>query len=52
LPTPNELTGNEVWLVGSLHGIRAVSEWVGDGLPTGAPVRAPAWQQRLDQLQG
>jgi len=52
LPTPSELAGNEVWLVGSLHGVRAVSEWVGDGLPTGAPVRAPAWQQRLDQLQG
>ena len=52
LPTPSDLAGNEVWLVGSLHGIRAVSEWVGDGLPTGAPVRAPAWQQRLDQLQG
>lgn len=52
LPTPSELAGNEVWLVGSLHGIRAVSEWVGDGLPAGAPVRAPAWQQRLDQLQG
>ena len=52
LPAPSELAGNEVWLVGSLHGIRAVSEWVGDGLPTGAPVRAPAWQQRLDQLQG
>lgn len=52
LPTPSDLAGNEVWLVGSLHGIRAVSEWVGDGLPTGAPVRAPEWQQRLDQLQG
>ncbi len=52
LPTPSGLAGNEVWLVGSLHGIRAVSEWVGDGLPTGAPVRAPVWQQRLDQLQG
>ena len=52
LPTPTELAGSEVWLVGSLHGIRAVSEWVGDGLPAGAAVRAPAWQQRLDQLQG
>ena len=52
LPTPSELAGNEVWLVGSLHGIRAVSEWVGDGLPAGAPMHAPAWQQRLDQLQG
>ena len=52
LPAPSELAGNEVWLVGSLHGIRAVSEWVGDGLPAGAPLRAPAWPQRLDQLQG
>jgi branched-subunit amino acid aminotransferase/4-amino-4-deoxychorismate lyase len=52
LPRPSDLAGNEVWLVGSLHGIRAVSEWVGDRLPAGAPVRAPAWQQRLDQLQG
>jgi branched-subunit amino acid aminotransferase/4-amino-4-deoxychorismate lyase len=52
MPRASDLAGREVWLVGSLHGIRAVSEWVGDGLPTGAPVRAPAWQQRLDQLQG
>ncbi len=52
LPLPRELAGCEVWLVGSLHGIRAVSEWVGDELAAGAAIRAPDWQQRLDQLQG
>jgi branched-subunit amino acid aminotransferase/4-amino-4-deoxychorismate lyase len=52
MPRPSDLAGREVWLVGSLHGIRAVSEWAGDGLPAGAPIRAHAWQQRLDQLQG
>ena len=51
-PAPRELDGCEVWLVGSLHGIRAVSQWAGEGLQAGAATRAPAWQQRLDQLQG
>ena len=52
VPRPTDLAGREVWFVGSLHGIRAVSEWVGDRLQAGAPTRAPTWQQRLDQLQG
>lgn len=52
LPRPSDLAGREVWLVGSLHGIRAVSQWAGGGLQAGAATRAPAWQQRLDQLQG
>ncbi len=51
-PAPRELDGCEIWLVGSLHGIRAVSQWAGEGLQAGAATRAPAWQQRLDQLQG
>ncbi len=52
LPQRQQLEGREVWLVGSLHGIRVVSEWVDDALTAGAPKRAPAWQQRLAQLQG
>jgi len=52
LPEPPQLEGREVWLVGSLHGIRAVSDWVDGTLTAGAPQRAPAWQQRLAQLQG
>ena len=51
-PAQGQLAGREVWLVGSLHGIRAVSEWTPDDLAVGAAIRAPAWQQRLDQLQG
>jgi len=52
LPEPQQLEGREVWLVGSLHGIRVVSDWVDGTLTAGAPQRAPAWQQRLAQLQG
>jgi len=52
LPRPADLAGREVWLVGSLHGIRAVSGWVPEGLAAGDAVRAATWQRRLNQLQG
>ncbi|MSX01754.1 MAG: aminotransferase class IV [Actinobacteria bacterium] len=51
-PTLDELEGVEVWLSSALHGIRAVTAWTGGGPQAGAPNRAPAWQQLLDQLQG
>jgi branched-subunit amino acid aminotransferase/4-amino-4-deoxychorismate lyase len=54
-PLPSELDGREVWLTSALHGIRAVTRWVGDagaGRPVvaGAARRAAAWQERLEAL--
>ncbi|HEX5782542.1 MAG TPA: aminotransferase class IV [Solirubrobacteraceae bacterium] len=46
-PAPHELAGRETWLVSALHGIRAVSRWVG-GLEPGEPTRAAEWQRRLE----
>ncbi|MEA2382545.1 MAG: hypothetical protein QOH72_2516 [Solirubrobacteraceae bacterium] len=50
-PAPAELDGSEVWLTSALHGIRAVTRWMGDGgPPAGAPRRAAEWQARLAAL--
>jgi branched-subunit amino acid aminotransferase/4-amino-4-deoxychorismate lyase len=48
-PAPGELAGRETWLVSALHGIRAVTRWVG-GLEPGEAARAAAWQRRLESL--
>jgi branched-subunit amino acid aminotransferase/4-amino-4-deoxychorismate lyase len=46
-PAPRELAGRETWLVSALHGIRAVTRWVG-GPTAGAAPRAAGWQRLLD----
>ena len=48
-PTPQELAGRETWLVSALHGIRAVTHWVGGPEP-GEAARAAAWQRRLESI--
>jgi branched-subunit amino acid aminotransferase/4-amino-4-deoxychorismate lyase len=48
-PAPNDLEGRETWLVSALHGIRAVTCWVGGPEPGEAP-RAAAWQRRLETI--
>ena len=48
-PAPSDLAGRETWLVSALHGIRAVTRWVGGPEPGEAP-RAATWQRRLESL--
>ena len=48
-PTPSDLAGRETWLVSALHGIRAVTRWVG-GPEAGEAPRAATWQRRLESL--
>jgi branched-subunit amino acid aminotransferase/4-amino-4-deoxychorismate lyase len=48
-PAPSDLAGRETWLVSALHGIRAVTRWVG-GLEPGEAPRAATWQRRLESL--
>jgi branched-subunit amino acid aminotransferase/4-amino-4-deoxychorismate lyase len=48
-PTARELSGRETWLVSALHGIRAVTRWVGGPEP-GEAARAAGWQRRLESL--
>jgi branched-subunit amino acid aminotransferase/4-amino-4-deoxychorismate lyase len=48
-PAPDELDGRETWLVSALHGIRAVTRWVG-GPVAGEATRAAGWQRRLESL--
>lgn len=48
-PAPQELAGRETWLVSALHGIRAVTRWVGGPEP-GEASRAVEWQRRLESL--
>ena len=50
--TPADLVDHEVWLLGALHGIRAVTEWThhGEALPVAPSRRARLWQRRLDQF--
>ena len=48
-PAPRDLAGRETWLVSALHGIRAVTRWVGGPAP-GEASRAAAWQRRLESL--
>lgn len=49
-PALADLAGREVWLTSALHGIRALTAWVPDGPPPGAPARAAAWQAKLEAL--
>jgi branched-subunit amino acid aminotransferase/4-amino-4-deoxychorismate lyase len=49
-PAPAELDGREVWLTSALHGIRAVTPAAAGTLRAGAPLRAAAWQARLEAL--
>lgn len=46
-PLPSELDGREVWMTSALHGIRAVSGWVGASLTPGPALRAGDWNERL-----
>jgi branched-subunit amino acid aminotransferase/4-amino-4-deoxychorismate lyase len=48
-PTPQDLAGRETWLVSALHGIRAVTRWVGGPEP-GEARRAATWQRRLETI--
>ena len=48
-PEPRDLAGRETWLVSALHGIRAVTRWVGGPEP-GEASRAATWQRRLESL--
>lgn len=48
-PAPSDLAGRETWLVSALHGIRAVTRWVGGPEP-GEAARAATWQSRLESL--
>ena len=50
-PRRSELAGRETWLVSALHGIRAVTRWVG-GRRAGAATRAATWQRLLDESAG
>ncbi len=47
---PNELSGLEVWMVNSLHGIRAVNSWTGQDLAVGEVVQFPRWERYLKSL--
>jgi branched-subunit amino acid aminotransferase/4-amino-4-deoxychorismate lyase len=48
-PAPRDLAGRETWLVSALHGVRAVTRWVGGPEP-GEAQRAATWQGLLDDL--
>ena len=48
-PGPDELADRETWLVSALHGIRAVTRWVG-GTRAGEAARAATWQGALDDF--
>jgi branched-subunit amino acid aminotransferase/4-amino-4-deoxychorismate lyase len=48
-PAPQDLAGRETWLVSALHGIRAVTRWVGGPEP-GDARRAAEWQRRLESI--
>jgi branched-subunit amino acid aminotransferase/4-amino-4-deoxychorismate lyase len=48
-PAPSDLAGRETWLVSALHGIRAVTRWVGGPEP-GEATRAATWQRRLESF--
>jgi hypothetical protein len=50
LAKPADLDGLEIWVLGSLQGIRVVTGW--DALPSGpaAPVHADTFRKRLRLL--
>lgn len=47
--TPSDLDGLEVWSVGALHGIRAVTGWADQSLRPGGAARADEWNLLLEQ---
>lgn len=47
---PADLVGLEIWSLSSLHGIRAVDDWVDLGGPVGAPRHLDAFNKRLRML--
>lgn len=47
---PADLVGLEIWALSSLHGIRAVDQWVNLGGPVGAPRHFEAFSKRLRML--
>jgi branched-subunit amino acid aminotransferase/4-amino-4-deoxychorismate lyase len=47
---PESLIGCEVWLLGALHGIRVVTEWIDLGGELGPSRRAEAFSKRLRML--
>ena len=49
-PAPHDLSERETWLVGALHGIRAVTRWAAGGPEAGDAPRATSWQRLLDDL--
>ena len=49
-PLPQELADRETWLVGALHGVRAVTGWANAGPRAGHAPRAAAWQRQLEDL--
>ncbi|MEU1339304.1 aminotransferase class IV [Streptomyces sp. NPDC005827] len=44
-----ELDGREVWLVNALHGIRPVTEWIGEPLRAPRAAHAGEWRTWLDE---
>ena len=47
---PDELAGLEIWILSSLHGIRAVSDWDGLPAPPAKPAHMDAFNRRLRLL--
>lgn len=49
---PRELAHREIWLLGALHGIRAVTHWRHRGIdiPVASSGRSRIWQRRLQQF--
>ena len=47
---PADLIDLEVWSLGSLHGIRSVTNWVGLGAPVAKPKHIEAFQKRMRLL--
>jgi len=47
-----ELDGVEVWCVNALHGIRAVTGWIGAPCAAAPPRHAAAWRRALAQYAG
>jgi branched-subunit amino acid aminotransferase/4-amino-4-deoxychorismate lyase len=49
---PADLAGCEVWAVNALHGIRAVTGWIGAAVAAASATRAAPWNGHLDRLAG
>ena len=49
---PADLVGTEIWVLSSLQGIRAVSDWKNLGSPVGSASHLEQFQKRLRMLAG